>query len=301
MRVFQIANPNIKFILSNNHVLGAVGPTLCPDTAPIGLATLQPGTLDIGSDPGADPYYRVGVFIKSIPIDFSLSASNLVDAAVSYTTTDLADTTILEIGTPTQALGIAKAGMAVSKSGRTTGVTSGTVEAVNVTSLVNYGGSCGTARFVKQISITPGTFSSGGDSGSVILDAATNTPVGLLFAGSTSSTIANHIYFVYKNLGVFVDGSSPAVSMQTLTSQFQKMEDAPVMKRLEAIQAKYEDKLFKIAEARGMGIGLAENGVDTAFILYIKKNLPRAIRNRIPQDLEGVPVRVIESDEFQAY
>jgi hypothetical protein len=36
MRVFFLFNPAIKFILSNNHVLGARGPTLCPDTAPSG-------------------------------------------------------------------------------------------------------------------------------------------------------------------------------------------------------------------------------------------------------------------------
>jgi streptogramin lyase len=55
--VHSVGAPASKFILSNNHVLGAVGPTLCPSTARAGRTwTLQPGTLDIGWDPGDDLY-----------------------------------------------------------------------------------------------------------------------------------------------------------------------------------------------------------------------------------------------------
>jgi len=50
------------------------------------------------------------------------------------------------------------------------------------------------ARFVDQIGISDGSFSDGGDSGSLIVtnDAGKN-PVGLLFAGSSTRTIANPI------------------------------------------------------------------------------------------------------------
>jgi hypothetical protein len=40
MMVNPFGNPSMKLILSNNHVLGAVGPTLCPDTAPMFTWTL---------------------------------------------------------------------------------------------------------------------------------------------------------------------------------------------------------------------------------------------------------------------
>jgi hypothetical protein len=95
--------------------------------------------------------------------------------------------------------------MQVIKSGRTTGVTQGTVQSVNTTVKVDYGGGCGIARFVSQVIVTPGSFSAGGDSGSVVLDSNTMKPVGLLFAGSATSTVMNHILFVYLRLGVFVD------------------------------------------------------------------------------------------------
>jgi hypothetical protein len=58
---------------------------------------------------------------------------------------------------------------------------------------------------VKQVIVTPGSFSGPGNSGSVVLEENTMKPVGLLFAGGPTSTIMNHILFVYLSLGVFVD------------------------------------------------------------------------------------------------
>ena len=68
MRVQSKSMPSQKFILSNNHVLGAIGPTDCPNTAHKGITwALQPGTLDIGLDPGNDPHYYVGTVANYVP------------------------------------------------------------------------------------------------------------------------------------------------------------------------------------------------------------------------------------------
>lgn len=91
-------------------------------------------------------------------------------------------------------------GDAVRKSGRTTGYTTGTVTAVGVTVNVDFG-SFGIARFRDQILIEPGNFSAGGDSGSAIFDEDGNW-VGLLFAGSATTTFANRASLVQQALGV---------------------------------------------------------------------------------------------------
>ncbi len=89
-------------------------------------------------------------------------------------------------------------GMAVRKSGRTTGYTTGTITLLNATVNVAYGSR--TARFTGQIISSP--MSQGGDSGSLLVDAAENKAVGLLFAGSNLSTIFNPIDAVLNALQV---------------------------------------------------------------------------------------------------
>ncbi|MBI1281636.1 MAG: hypothetical protein GC179_26155 [Anaerolineaceae bacterium] len=89
-------------------------------------------------------------------------------------------------------------GMAVRKSGRTTGFTTGTITLLNATVNVAYGSR--TARFTGQIISTP--MSQGGDSGSLLVDAASNVAVGLLFAGSDQSTIFNPIDAVLSALQI---------------------------------------------------------------------------------------------------
>ena len=100
-------------------------------------------------------------------------------------------------------------GIQVQKYGRTTGLTVGTVDGINATVDVCYDSSCfSVARFVDQLVISPGTFSGGGDSGSLIVDSGKH-PVGLLFAGSSTNTIANRIDLVLNRFGVSIDEGSP--------------------------------------------------------------------------------------------
>ena len=179
-------------------------------------------------------------------------------------------------------------------------MTTGTVQSVNTTSLVNYGEDCGTARFVAQVIVKPGTFSAGGDSGAAILNADTLNPVGLLFAGSETSTIMNHMLLVYLTLGVFVDGVSPtAVTQQELAQQIGAMSMDPQMARMRSIQTSNQDSILAIPGIVGIGIGLTEDGENSAFIVYTEK-LTDEVAQAVPSTLEGIPVRLIESGEFTA-
>ena len=90
----------------------------------------------------------------------------------------------------------ARPGLAVTKAGRTTGVTRGVVRAVRVRGVqVNYGTrqSPLLATFDNAVMVTgaAGTaFGAPGDSGAVILEALTGRPVALLFAGAGATTTA---------------------------------------------------------------------------------------------------------------
>jgi hypothetical protein len=211
-------------MLSNNHVLAN------SNDAAVGDAILQPGPADggrLGADtiavlerfcpiefnnqPGscnvAGAYASVGNAIarllgsqhRVVTIKANPQAVNLADAAVARPNldSDLLDE-ILEVGRISGTLP-AELGMAVRKSGRTTGLTSGEITVMEATVTVSYG-TGKDARFENQLIMGP--MSQGGDSGSLIVAAGSLQAVGLLFAGSEQSTIANPIQAVMNCLDV---------------------------------------------------------------------------------------------------
>ena len=97
----------------------------------------------------------------------------------------------------------AQSNMIVHKFGRTTGYSVGFVETTLMDVLVDY--EIGTLTFQDQI-IIKGlnglAFSAAGDSGALIVERNTSRAIGLLFAGSATHTIANHIGDVFKALNV---------------------------------------------------------------------------------------------------
>jgi len=95
------------------------------------------------------------------------------------------------------------------KFGRTTEMTYGYIDAINATVLVTYGNQ--TARFIGQIFIKTdsGDFSSGGDSGSLVVASGGNRerrPVGLVFASGSGLTAANPIADVLGVVGTAIQG-----------------------------------------------------------------------------------------------
>ena len=221
--VVRDAGTNEKLILSNNHVLAD------SNAGNIGDAILQPGPYD-GGGLQAD---TIAQLLKFVPLRFTqeppdcpISTSvasmanlvaralrsrhrllavrlqqqpNQVDAALARPTEpDIVSDEILSIG---QIVGIKEGelGLGVRKSGRTTGLTTGTIELLDATVSVNYGAGR-TAVFDAQIVST--AMSQGGDSGSLLVDAAENLALGLLFAGSDQITIHNPIGAVIDALNL---------------------------------------------------------------------------------------------------
>jgi len=172
-------------ILSNNHVLAN------SNSAAIGDPILQPGRYDGGTYPA----HVIAKLKKFIPL---LPGYNLVDAAVAKPLDQrLVIASIPWIGIP-RGTAQARLGWKVQKTGRTTQYTTGKVTSTNATVLVNYGSS-GTFKFKNQIMTTD--MSAGGDSGSLVVDPYAMA-VGLLFAGSSTVSIHNHISNVLMALGI---------------------------------------------------------------------------------------------------
>ena len=106
---------------------------------------------------------------------------------------------ILEIGS-IQGTTVGELGMAIKKSGRTTGLTTGEITQVDVSVNVQYGENR-IALFADQL--MAGAMSQGGVSGSAVL-TENNQLTGLLFAGGDTTTIINRIENVFAALGVSV-------------------------------------------------------------------------------------------------
>lgn len=201
VRVHRIGQPSMVGYVTNNHVGAASGPNLCPaqlnpaKLPAFGVDQCQAGRLDAAGFACVAP--RIGDLTQAVPIVMGTQFDNVIDAVFVKSTRNLVNKLVLDIGNPSPVLQKPALGLAVRKSGSTTGLTTGTIQTVNATVNVNYGGGCGVAKFVGQMLITPGGFSAAGDSGALILGGTDGSgrrkPVGLLFAGSSTFTVANRI------------------------------------------------------------------------------------------------------------
>jgi hypothetical protein len=192
------------YALSNNHIVAAV------NGGQEGDNLLQPGT----ADGGRNPDDAIGTLHDFEPLHFCRRLScppNRIDAAIALTTPeDLGNETPEGgYGAPRPWTREAELGLTVQKYGRTTGLTVGRVTGVHATIDVSY--RTGTARFEEQIVVSGDRFSAGGDSGSLIVTKGVllgdRRPVGLLFAGSPTSTLANPIDAVLDRFDIAIDGS----------------------------------------------------------------------------------------------
>ncbi|MFB0538148.1 MAG: hypothetical protein ACETWR_24565 [Anaerolineae bacterium] len=211
------------FILSNNHVLadtnlGKKGdPIIQPGKYDGGTLADQIATLeeyvpiDFGTSPTTCPAAKAveqllnaiagGIGSSHRMVSYQESkGENLVDAALARPLSlDLVGRRILNIGVP-KGSREATLGTNIKKSGRTTGFTTDRIIQIDATVQVSYG-NAGVATFTDQF--VAGAMSSGGDSGSAVLDEE-DYVVGLLFGGSPNTTIITPIQFVLDALGITI-------------------------------------------------------------------------------------------------
>lgn len=323
-----VTNP---VILSNNHVLdrsdkGVVGEVI---NQPLQLACTAPSA----PAPQTVAHLTSGAALKPVANETGQPcagdttkaalcghAPSNVDAAIAEIVAGEVDTsgTILDLGAagttsiaaaaPSSTIGTAAIGEPVGKSGRTTGLTCSTVQSLNNTILIDYDATCGdttaafTAYFTNQVTISGGTFSAGGDSGSLIVDTNTARAVGLLYGGNSVSTVANPIQDVITAFGgpavfTIVGGADHSVSCAHQATAAATQVGA----RQAALVPAERQRVTKVQNARAQSLKRdfgfasvevgpsADNPNEGALILHVTgKSVPA-----VPAVIDGVRTRLV--------
>jgi hypothetical protein len=209
-----VQKSGIQYILSNSHVLaGDVVSGGNGKVSAIGDDIMQPGYVDNNcSTTGVN----IVADLSSLSTLYPPASTPNVDCAIAQVRSGMVrtDGAILEIGTISATTLAPSVGLAVKKSGRTTGLTRSTISGINATVSVGYSTECAgssfTKKFTGQIMVTNrgSRFLNSGDSGSLMVQDVTTNPkaVGLLYAGSSTTAVANPINDVLNNLHVTMVG-----------------------------------------------------------------------------------------------
>jgi hypothetical protein len=307
-----------QYILSNNHVLART------NMATAGEDIIQPGLIDQTPACSQDSTDIVADLSAFIPIQFKakkIIPTNTVDAAIAQVRGGTVDPTgfIIDIGTLSSDTVAASLNMAVKKSGRTTGLTTGNITAVNATIDVSYGKGK-TARFTNQIVVGSSGFIAAGDSGSLMVeDVATNPhAVGLLFAGSSTTTIANPIDDVLSSFSVSMVGSGPSASLmgkilawakkllsvaesQAANAQLPPRASQAAVDAVRRVKERHEGRLLALPGVIGVGVGVSEKLREQAAIEVYVIQATESLKQALPKSLDGVEVKTIETGEIHAY
>ncbi len=310
------------FVLSNNHVLAR------SDLAAAGEGVVQPGLVDAGCSPSATS--TVATLTQFF--DLENGTAPKVDAAMAEIVSGAVEPlgTILQLGgtasggqptdgTPNPGPGVAPTiGREVAKSGSATGLTCGSIMAINVSASVEYQKGCNTGTtftvsFARQIDIGGVGFSAQGDSGSLIVTQDTADPVGLLFSGSDTDTVANPVANVLSQLAdpgtgelpVFVgDASVGAHPVAACSIPQPSALPAPGVYELAvesgawqtAVNARdaHADELLALPGVLALGVGASyDSPGEPAVLIFVAGGYSRP---QLPAELDGVRTRVIETD-----
>jgi hypothetical protein len=287
-----LTNGTTQYILSNNHVLAR------QDQAAAGEDISQPGLIDNGCSPAT----IVADFTKAVTL------GNNVDCAAAALRSGTMDSTgfIEGIGTINSVIASPSVGLAVIKSGRTTGTTTGAISSINTSVNVQYQIRCGQGKkyvvsYTNQVVINSTTFSAGGDSGSLILTNDTHFhPVALLYAGSSSSTIGNPIGEVLTKLSSAVGSSLSFVGSPTQSpAQTLQIPQQSVDQASRVLEQNRHD-LMSRPGVLGAGVGSSDTDTRTAaIVVYVDQTA--ATRPQLPAQISGVPVKVHLTDPFVAF
>ncbi|MFL6426934.1 MAG: hypothetical protein ACJ71S_01725 [Acidobacteriaceae bacterium] len=319
------------YILSNNHVLAE------SDQATAGNTVIQPGLVDTGCTQlatGVTGITAIGTLQYWVPL---IDNSANVDAALAATTSANVDASgsVIALGASgggsnhiAAAAPVAGTGevltsanvnnIHVAKSGRTTGLTCTTVDAIDTSVKVSYYKDAAETQFyvsktfTNQIGMPGNYFSDAGDSGSLIVDTANAQPLGLFYAGSTGTatqpgeSFAQPIGEVLSDLAQFsqapsgttftvVGGSPHTVNCLNYDSNTASASAAVSTARMSAAKTAATEQGAAIVDASKGILGVAagkslDQPGQAAVVVYVDQSRAGIA---VPQTIGGLPTRVI--------
>lgn len=292
-----VTRNNKQYILSNFHVFAGDVDDTDGTTSQIGYPIIQPGLIDVGClATNAQNVATLSDWTDPLaPFNIDAAIAEVVDDMVRI------DGSILEIGIISSSTRNASLNLTVKKSGRTTGLTRSKVSGLNATISVIYDNECageyrGIATFTGQIVISNrgSKFLAGGDSGSLMVEDVDPNPraVGLLFAGSSSTAIANPIddilnYFGATMVGNAASGFSSADAIDSAVEEAKKA------------QGRNATRLKRVPGGVGHAIGLGRDG-KVVIKVYVENDTPEA-RAAVPDSVDGIPVEIEETGRIVAF
>ena len=314
-------------ILSNNHVLdksgnGAAGDAIiqplqavCRVGHPVPLtvanltqaAALKPVANETTGPCQGNTTPLCGHSPSNVDAAYAQIVAGQVDLSGTILDLGPVGTTSIAAAPPSATIGVPALNEAVGKSGRTTGLTCSNIQSLNVTILVNYDASCGgavafTAYFTNQVTISGGSFSGPGDSGSLVVDTGTSRAIGLLYGGNTTSTVANPIQDVINAFGgpatfSIVGGADHTVSCaHTATASATQVGTTQAAllpqerQRVTVVQQRRAAQLMQDPSIKSVTVGAsADNPTEGALLIQASGD---AIPH-IPATIDGVRTRVI--------
>ncbi|MBZ5639367.1 MAG: hypothetical protein LAO51_11530, partial [Acidobacteriia bacterium] len=202
-----------------------------------------------------------------------------------------------------------EAAVTVSALCRNTGTTNGTIEAINSTVTVQYQKGCGTGKlftktYTNQITISGNNFSAGGDSGSLIIsNDGTPNPVGLLFAGNSTTTIANPasaVVSAFQSGGhtfTFVGSACPGAAFEERPLNPPDAEIEYVTR----IKESNEAVLFAHPGVIGVGVGQSDDDPLRAVMVVYVQSAGHMRPHGLPSEIDGIPVKIVLTEPFVAF
>jgi hypothetical protein len=190
--------------------------------------------------------------------------------------------------------------------------------AINVSDSVEYQKGCNTGttytlNFTSQVDIGGVGFSARGDSGSLIVTQDTADPVGLLYSGSDSDTLANPVAGVLSQLAdptsnekpIFVGDASvgphpvaactlPQPSPALILSGEGSSLAAATLQAAIAVRDAHAAELVARPEVQALGVGPSyDSPGEAAILLFVTRGQPRS---DLPLQVDGIRTRIIEVD-----